>query len=174
MGEGEVRYNNGARALHWAIALLIIANLATGLLHDPLEDYVRLMPLHKSLGLTILVLSLARILWRFTWKRPAYPETMSSSEVALAKVVHWVFYALMLIMPLTGWVVTSAGKYPLNWFGLFDVPKFDVVRESATYTLNHEAHELLGYIFLALVVLHVAAALRHHFVLRDGILRRMI
>lgn len=169
-----MRYNRGARALHWAIALLVIANLASGLLHDALDGVIRLMPFHKASGLTILALSVIRVLWRFTWRHPPYPATLSASEIALARAVQIAFYGLMILMPLTGWVVTSAGKYPLSWFGLFDVPKFAVAKDSITYAINHEAHELLGYLFLALVVLHIAAALRHHYILKDGILRRMI
>ncbi|WP_427963414.1 cytochrome b [Altererythrobacter sp.] len=174
MSEDTIRYNRGAQALHWIIALLIIANLATGLLHDPLEDYVRLMPLHKSTGITILLLSLARIAWRFTWTRPPYPDSMSAKEVALAKAVQALFYVMMVLMPVTGWITTSAGKYPLTWFGLVDIPKFSVTRDSATYAFNHEAHEVMGFVFLALVALHVGAALRHQFLLKDGILRRMV
>jgi len=168
------RYNRGARALHWTIALLVIANLATGLLHDPLEDYVRLMPFHKATGLTILALSIARILWRTTWTRPPYPSGTSQATILSARLVQAIFYALMLAMPLTGWILASAGKYPLEWFGLFEVPKFAVTRDSATYAIGHETHEILGWVFLALVVLHIAAALRHEFLLREPILRRMM
>ncbi|MBD3728221.1 MAG: cytochrome b [Sphingomonadales bacterium] len=173
MSAAAIRYNRGARLLHWLIAALVIANLASGLLHDPLEDYVRLMPSHKAIGMSVLALSLARLAWRFTWRAPAYPEAMTAFERGSAKAVHALFYLLMLAMPLTGWIVSSASKYPLDWFGLFDIPKLAVTKGSATYGFGHEAHELLGYLFLALVVLHVAAALRHHFVLRDDILRRM-
>jgi cytochrome b561 len=99
---------------------------------------------------------------------------MSGLEIAAAKAVHLVFYGLMLAMPLTGWIMSSAGKYPLTWFGLFDIPKLPVTRESALYDLGHEGHEILGWLFLALAVLHIAAALRHHLLLKDNVLRRMM
>ena len=169
----DERYNAVARALHWIIAVLIIGNIAGGLLHEPLEDVVNLMPLHKASGLTVLVLSLVRIAWRLTWRAPAQPAGMSAFEVFAAKTTHIVFYALMLAMPLTGWIMASAGKYPLSWFGLFDWPKLAVTRESPVYGIAHEGHELLGWLTLALVVLHVGAALRHHFLLKDNVLRRM-
>lgn len=169
----DERYNAVARALHWIIAALIIGNIAGGLLHEPLEDVVNLMPLHKASGLTVLVLSLVRIAWRLTWRAPAYPAEMSALEVFAAKATHFAFYALMLAMPLTGWIMASAGKYPLSWFGLFDWPKLPVTRESPLYGIAHEGHELLGWLTLALVVLHVGAALRHHFLLKDNVLRRM-
>ena len=166
------RYNAAARAFHAGIAVLVIANLTTGLLHEPLEDAVNLMPLHKSLGLTILVVSVARVLWRFTWKAPAYGPTVGRVDVALAKVAHALFYGLLLLLPLTGWIMSSGSQRPLAWFGV-PVPKFDVVRESPLWETAHEGHELLGYLMLALAVLHIAAALRHHFILKDGVLRRM-
>lgn len=169
-----VRYNKGARTLHWAIAVLVIANLTTGLLHDPLESYVRLMPFHKATGMTILALSLVRILWRARWQRPPYPPGISRGAILSARVVQAAFYALMIVMPVTGWILASAGKYPLDWFGLFELPKLPVVRDSTAYAIGHELHEVLGWLFLALVVLHVAAALRHHYLLREPILRRMM
>lgn len=167
------RYNRVARALHWIIAALIIGNLAGGLLHDALEDVINLMPLHKASGMTVLALSLARIAWRFTWRAPAYPAEMSGLEVFAARATHGVFYALMLAMPVTGWIMSSAGKYPLSWFGLFDLPKLPVSRDDPLYAIGRGGHELLGWMFLALVILHVGAALRHHFILKDNVLRRM-
>ena len=169
-----VRYNAVARALHWTIALLVIFNLGSGLLNEALEDTIRLIPLHKAVGLTIFALTLVRIGWRLTWTRPPYPASMSRAEVGAAQAVHGAFYILLLAMPLTGYVMASAGKYPLDWFGLFDVPKAAVVRDSAVYTLSRSGHGLLGWLFFGLAVLHVAAALRHRFVLRDEVLRRML
>jgi cytochrome b561 len=168
------RYNGVARALHWVIALLVIGNIAGGLLHEPLEDVVNLMPLHKAAGMTVLALTIVRISWRFTWIAPPRPAGTSGLEVAAARAVHLVFYGLMLAMPLTGWIMSSAGKYPLTWFGLFDIPKLAVTRDDPLYGLGREGHELLGWMFLALAVLHIAAALRHHLLLKDNVLRRMV
>lgn len=173
MSQAEERYNRGARTLHWLIAALVIANLATGLLHDPLEPYMRIMPIHKATGITILALSLARIAWRFAWAHPPYPDTVSREEILAARTVQVLFYGLMIVMPLTGYVLASAGKFPLEWFGLFDIPKMPISAESPMVSASREAHGLLGWLFTALVVLHVAAALRHHFILKDGVLRRM-
>ena len=167
------RYNAGARALHWIIAILLIVELALGLLHEPLEDVVKLIPLHKAIGLTILALSVGRLFWRLSWRRPPLPAAMPRWEAATAHGVHILFYFLLIAMPLTGWLFSSAGKYPLSWFGLFDVPKLPVTKDSLIYNISHEGHELMGWLFLALVVLHIAAAMRHHFILRDGLLRRM-
>ena len=168
------RYNSIARALHWIIAVLIIGNIAGGLLHDALEDVVNLMPIHKASGMTVLALSVVRIAWRLTWRAPAHPAGMSALDVLAAKATHLVFYGLMLAMPLTGWIMSSAGKYPLSWFGLFDLPKLPVTREDVLYGIAHDGHELLGWLFAALAVLHIAAALRHHSLLRDRVLERML
>jgi len=172
--DGTARYNSMARALHWVIALLVIGNLAGGLLHDALEDVINLMPLHKASGMTVLALSLVRIAWRLTWTAPRPPSSMSGLEIAGAKAVHALFYGLMLAMPLTGWIMSSAGKYPLTWFGLFDIPKLPVTRETPLYDLGHEGHEILGWVFIVLALLHIAAALRHHLLLKDNVLRRMM
>jgi cytochrome b561 len=164
---GTTKYNAGARALHWIIALLILANLASGLLHLAI-------PIHKAIGLTVLALSLARLGWRFMWTAPAYPASMARREIAAAHAVHGVLYVLMIAMPLSGWVMASAGKYPLSWFGLFAWPKLPVAKDGGLYAIGHGFHGTGGWVLLALVAGHVAAALRHRFVLKDGILRRML
>lgn len=169
-----VRYNAVARALHWLIALIIIGNIIGGLAHDALEDVFNVMPLHKSLGLLVLALSVFRLAWRLTNKPPALPDTMPGWERGTAHVLVWIFYAAMIIVPLSGWVMSSAGKYPLNFFGLFDVPKFAVAPKSALAGAAHETHEIFGLLLIPLILLHVGAALRHHFVLRDDTLRRML
>jgi cytochrome b561 len=167
------RYTRVAQALHWAIAILILFNLWLGFAHDSLPRDWPVMPVHKSVGLTVLVLSLVRIGWRLMNPPPPMLATMPQWEKLVGNVTHFAFYALLLIMPLTGWIMSSAGDRPLSWFFLFDVPKFGVTKGDAIVGLSSEGHEILGFLFAALVVLHVAAALRHHFVLKDGTLRRM-
>jgi cytochrome b561 len=168
------RYNRTARALHWIIAVLVIGNIAGGLLHDTVKDTINLIPLHKSAGMTVLALTLVRIGWRFTWRAPLHPASVGRLEVAAARGVHMLFYGLLLAMPLSGWIMASAGKYPLTWFGLLYLPKLAVTREDPAYLVGREVHGTLGWLFAALVVLHVAAALRHHFILRDRVLERML
>ena len=165
------RYNSVARAFHAVIAVLVIGNLLGGLLADDLPKTWNVIPLHKSMGLLILILSVGRILWRFTWKTPLYRPALKSKELMLAKTVHVTFYALLLIMPLTGWIFSSAGKYGAAFFGI--PVSLPIVKDNPLAGLSREGHEILGYAFAALVVLHVAAALRHHYLLKDGVLRRM-
>ena len=164
-------YSRVARALHWIMALLIIANLIGGLAHDALGDWV--MPLHKSTGLLVLALALFRLGWRIGHPAPPYPATMAAWEKLVAAVTHVILYAMMILIPLTGWIMSSAGRWPLDFYGLFPVPKFAVSKGDAIVGISHEGHELLAYAMIALLVLHVAAALRHHFILKDDVLRRM-
>lgn len=167
------RYSRGAIAFHWSIAALIIFNLWLGLAHDSLPDDWKVMPIHKAVGVTILILTLARIGWRFGHPAPPLPAHMPAWERLAANVSHFVLYAFMLIMPLSGWAMVSGVKRrPLEWFGLFDIPYLPVSEGVAH--LGHEVHEVLGWGFVALILLHAGAALRHHFLLRDNVLVRML
>ncbi|MCU0728526.1 MAG: cytochrome b [Sphingopyxis sp.] len=165
------RYSRVSRWLHWGMAILIIGNLAGGLLHD--VNAALIMPIHKATGIGILALTMLRIVWRMAKPAPAWPTDMKMWEGALASFTHGLLYAFMLLVPLSGWVMSSASEYPISFFGLFDVPKFAIVRESTLWNVAHEGHELMGFALIALLVLHIGAALRHHFVLKDGILHRM-
>lgn len=165
------RYNSVARGFHAVLAVLIIGNLAGGLLNDYLPKDWNVIPLHKSMGLLILLLSVGRIVWRFTWKTPPYRPALKSGELMLAKVVHVTFYALILLMPLTGWIFSSAGKYGAAFFGI--PVSLPITKANPIAGLSAEVHEIFGYAMAALVVLHIAAALRHHYMLKDGVLRRM-
>lgn len=167
-------YDRVARALHWSIAILVIANIAIGIGHDRLKDLFPAMPIHKAIGLTVLALTVVRIAWRLTHRPPPLPGGMAGWERGAAQLTHAVFYALLVVLPLTGWIMSSAGEYPLTWFWLFDIPKFAVSKGDAVVGLSRGSHGTLGLLFGALVAIHVAAALRHHFILRDGVLRRML
>lgn len=167
------RYNAGARTLHWVIAVLIILNLILGLFHDALGSAFAVIPFHKSVGLTILVLSVLRLAWRMTWKAPPYPGSLPASEIAIARTVHAILYVLMIAMPLSGWIMSSAGKYPLTFFGLFDWPKFAVTRGDLLVKVGQNFHGIGGWILLVLALGHIAAALRHQLLLKDGVFQRM-
>jgi len=168
------RYSRGAIAFHWAIAALVLVNLFIGLFHESLLEGVRAMPTHKAIGVTVLVLSVARLGWRLTHRPPDFPEHMPGWEKALAKGVHWLFYALLIVLPLSGWAFSSDPERlrPFSWFGLFEVPLLPVSADLAGFA--HEAHERMGLAMAGLVALHIAAALRHHFLLRDKVLVRML
>lgn len=169
-----IRYTSTARLLHWTMALLIVANLILGFAHDALPKGFPVMPIHKSIGITVLALTILRVVWRLTHRPPPLPANLPAWEKGAAHLTHFFFYAFMLVLPLSGWILTSAGTRPLNWFFLFDVPKFGVSKEDAIVGLSRSAHEVLPWIWVALLLVHIGAALRHHFILKDDVLRRMI
>jgi cytochrome b561 len=169
------RYSSVAIALHWLMALAIIGNLAGGLLHDfvPREGGQRafVMGLHKSFGLTIIALTCMRLGWRLANPPPLLPAYFTRGEAMLAKAGHWAFYALMLVLPLSGWVMADKNDRPLQYFGLFDVPKFGVGKTIGEQF--EEVHELLGWAMLALLALHIIGVIKHMVMDRDNLLPRM-
>lgn len=167
------RYSRVAIAFHWTIAALVLVNLWIGLGGDSLPKDWTVMPVHKAIGITVLALTLARIAWRLAHPAPRLPDHLQPWERAASHISHFLLYAFMLIMPLSGWAMSSGAKRrPLEWFGLFDIPYLPI--SPAVADIGHEVHELLGWGFVALIAVHFAAALRHHFLLRDNILARML
>ena len=167
------RYSRVAIWFHWSIAALVIANLAIGLLHDNLLHGIAwAIPLHKSFGMTVLALTAGRISWRLVHRPPQLPLAMPRWEQGAAHAAHWALYGLMLFMPMTGWMLSSGSrKYPIGFFGLFDIPFLPISKGTGDWA--HNAHTVFGWVMLALVAVHILAALRHHFILRDHILGRM-
>ncbi|MDQ4421354.1 cytochrome b [Sphingobium sp. DEHP117] len=172
--QGLVKYDGVARALHWVMALAIIIELRLGLTSDAWEANPWAPGVHKSIGLTILMLTLFRLGWRLKHTPPALPADTPHWQAVSARGLHILFYVMMIGVPLSGWIFTSAGPYPLNWFGLFDIPKLAVVKGSLLAEAAHEGHEIMGTLFLPLLLLHVGAALYHHFRLKDKVLKRML
>ena len=180
----ERRYTRVAIALHWLIAALILTNLPLGWLMVGAEGVRKftLFQLHKSVGITVLALTLARIAWRFANPPPAYPPTMKRWERSAAHLVHLLFYALMLAMPLTGWIIVSASalNIPTLLFGAVPLPHLAFVHDlslgtrHAVETNVGTGHALLAYLFASLIALHVLAALKHQFVERDAVLPGML
>lgn len=174
------RYNAIAMTLHWLMAFFIIALLAIGKImvdlprDDP--DKFALYQMHKSVGLTILILTVLRIVWRVMHKSPLLPAGMPRWEQIAAKSTQGILYLMMIAIPLTGWAIasTSSSGIPTMWFGLFEVPMLPVGTDHDTHELAEEAHELLGNITILLLLLHVAAALKHHFWDKDDVLKSMV
>jgi len=168
------RYSTGAIWFHWIIALLVIFNIVVGIFHEGVPALRALMPAHKAVGITVLVLTIARIAWRLGHRPPPLPGHLAAWERTTAITVRRIFYALMLLMPLSGWIMVSASTHPkpLPWFGLFDVPLLPVAHAAGSPAGT--THAVLGYLFAALAVLHILGALRHQLILRDSVLGRMI
>jgi len=190
------RYTAVAIVLHWAIAAAILFQLPLGfIMHERAEHGAATQAvfdayqLHKSIGLTVLGLSLVRLGWRLLHPPPPFPEHLPEWERFSARAVHYAFYLLMILMPLSGWIYVSAGwsvhdNAPLpvqtRWFGLFEVPHLfnlpqasqDVRADAAEAALG--AHLTMAWLLIGLAVLHVAAALKHQFFDKDAVLAHMV
>jgi cytochrome b561 len=196
MASPAQRYTAVAIVLHWAIAIAILLMIPLGWwMGDALEapetqaQAIAAFQLHKSVGLTVLALSIVRLGWRLANPAPPLPEGMKAWERAAATATHWGFYVVMLALPLTGWLYVSTGwsvhdnrplEVPTVYFGLFQAPHLfglshlaDDARASLAGVLEF-GHSKLAWGAIALTVLHVAAALKHQFADRDGLLGRMV
>lgn len=171
---GQQRYTKVASSLHWLIAIAVLTNIGLAMLTEGLPRETRgpLMGIHKALGITILGLTLLRILWRFGHKAPPLPSSVKNWERVLSRAVHFLFYLLLIALPLSGWMMSSAADRPINFFGLFMLPSIAAPDEALADAM-HARHEVLGLTMVALAVLHIAAALKHQFVNRDGLIGRM-
>lgn len=169
------RYGSVAQALHWVVVLLLIGQVAVGkIAHEMPDGFDKLVLLarHKSVGITILALAALRLAWRLV-DRPPAPPPMPRWQFVASRATHWGLYALLFAMPLTGWMMSSASNYPVSWFGLVQLPDFVAPDRDLKHTME-EIHETLAKALIALALLHVAAALKHQFVNRDGLVWRML
>jgi cytochrome b561 len=170
------RWGSVAQLLHWVVVILIIAQFTLALLADDLPNGMKklvLLSRHKSIGLTILVLALVRLGWRWGNPVPTLPSTLKPYERALSRITHVLLYVLLLAIPLTGWMMSSARGFPVSWFGFFQLPDL-VPKDKALFEALQETHEALAWSLAAIVALHIGAALKHHFMLKDDVLRRML
>lgn len=168
------RYTPLAIALHWLLALAIVVAFGVGLymVELPLSmNRLKLYNWHKWAGMSILALSALRLLWRLAHRPPAAPTGPLWQQRA-GHLVHGLLYALFFALPLAGWAYSSAAGFPIVWFGLLPLPDFVPVDKSLAETLKL-VHRLLAYGLAVLVLAHVAAALKHQLIDRDGLLLRM-
>lgn len=173
-------YGAVAVILHWLIAIAILFMVYLG---KTMDDDFEAIQLHKSLGITILALSVLRLGWRLINPQPPLPEGMSALERFGARATHWLFYILMIGIPLSGWAYVSASPYSdmikTKIWGVLELPNLPFLatvedREALAERIE-DVHGLMGYWpLLALVALHVLAALKHHFWNRDNVLTRML
>jgi cytochrome b561 len=181
LGESR-RYATVSIILHWTIAVLIVVNIALGVTARDAHPHVQpvILGYHESIGLTVLILSILRLVWRILNPMRALPESMSRWERGLARAVHAGFYIIMIGMPLTGWLAVSSSLVgsPIHYFGVATWPFFPLVRGLPAGQLARVhlgvslTHSTLGKITLGLLALHVAGALKH-MATRDGIAWRM-
>jgi len=168
------RYSGVAIALHWLMALLILGNFCLGLYMADLPLSIQRLHLfnyHKWTGATILAIAALRLLWRLTHRPP--PDLPAPRwQIRAAHVTHWALYALFFAVPLAGWAYSSASGFQVVVYGVIPLPDF-VPKDKALADSLKELHEILAWVLFSLVALHVAAAMKHTLVDRDGLLRRM-
>ncbi|MBV8500867.1 MAG: cytochrome b [Paucibacter sp.] len=169
------RYSPVAMALHWLLALAIIGAFCVGLYMADLPfsmARLKLFNQHKWAGITILALSVLRLLWRLFNKPPA-DLPMPNWQARAAHLTHGLLYAAFFAVPLSGWAYSSAAGFPIVWFGVLPLPDLVAPDKALAETLK-QAHHLLAFGLAALVVAHVSAALKHQFIDRDGLIQRML
>lgn len=195
MTDTTARYDKVAILLHWVVGVLILGMFALGFWMHELPKELKVdsldlfelgiytvqfseptslrtfyFNLHKSIGVTVLALVVFRVFWRLRHVPPAFPQTMQAWEKKLAEVVHRAMYLLMLAMPLSGVLMSIYSKYGIQWFGITLVEGLDNPALRDTFK---EAHEMIGFLLLLLIVLHVVAAIKHKVVDKDDVMQRM-
>ena len=169
-------YTGTAISLHWAMALLIFTAFPLGVyMHDLLlTPYkLRLFNYHKWIGMTALIVAVVRVAWRMVYRPPGLPATMPLWERSAALAMHLLLYALIFAAPLTGWLMSSASGFQTVLFGVIPLPDLiEKDKELGQFLL--ELHRNLDYLLIALISVHVAAALKHHFFAHDDVLTQMI
>ncbi len=185
MARSLSRYSWVAIGLHWVIALLILTNILVAWKFNTMKPGLAVFQAiqwHKSIGITVLLLSLARLAWRLFNPPPALPEHMPAWEKLAANAVHWGFYGIMIGMPLSGWAMVSTSKYnlPTLLYGKVPWPHIAPLHTLAPATKavwsywSQTTHDTLAWMAYALIVLHVGAALKHMLIDRDEVVARMI
>lgn len=175
-GQNRFAYDRGQRALHWTMALIIIVAIVLGVIAAflPVGQQPRkgLLEIHKSLGMTALVLLMVRLAWRVWAGEPPYRRPLDRMTHWASRAGHAALYVLMIAMPVTGYMFSAAGGYSLPWFGLFQWPRL-LPRDKAVTDWGELLHDRAAWIIGAVVLLHLAAVAWHHWIKRDEVLSRM-
>jgi cytochrome b561 len=170
------RYGAVAQSFHWIIAGLIVTQFVLGWTAAGLPiglHKLAVLARHKSFGMTVLMLAVLRLIWRVRHAPPPLPAGMSRVERRLARATHAAFYVLLFTLPVSGWLMSSAKKFSVSWFGLFTWPDLIGKSESA-FEMLRTTHHGLGLVLFSIAVLHILAALKHHFLNKDDVLLRML
>ena len=170
-------YTGTARSLHWLILALLIAQFIFAWTMPHIGRTVpvsTLIDLHVWFGVTILFVAVIRLLWRVTHREPEPEDGLPPWQVASARLMHWALYVLLFAIPILGWINASWRDMTVSFFTLFDLPKLLATRAPGWGWTGDIHGFLANWVLLVLVGLHVAAALYHHFIRGDGVLRRML
>ena len=168
-------YTRTAKSLHWLMALLLIGLLALGFYMQDLPlspEKLQLYAWHKWAGVSAFLLVLLRLSWRLAHTPPPLPASMPRTMQLAAHAGHLLLYGLMIVIPLSGWLMSSAKGFQTVWFGVLPIPDL-IGKDKATGELLALVHKSLNLLFVAAILGHVAAALKHHFIDKDGLHDRM-
>jgi len=180
MNAAALRYDRVAMSLHWLLAAAILASVCSGLYASSLPfspARLRWVNWHKWLGIAVLFASGLRLLWRLRQRAPDLPSAVLGRMAAWQRLaypwVHRAMYLLFLAVPLAGWAYSSAAGFPIVWLGVLPLPDW-VTADKALAPVLRTAHQALAYGLGTLLVLHIAAVIKHQWVDRDGLLLRML
>jgi cytochrome b561 len=169
-------YTAIAKVFHWGMAVLILGLLTLGFVMTDMElspEKLQYYSWHKWAGVTVFMLVWLRLIWRVMNPPPAYPSSMSPMLKAFAHLGHAALYGLMIVIPLSGWLLSSAKGVQTVWFGVLPLPDL-LEKDKELGHLLHEVHEALNFVLLFLLAGHVAAAFKHHWIDKEDILKRML
>ena len=170
------RYTPVAIGLHWLVGIMILGSFGVGLYMADLPlspQKLKIYSWHKWAGVTIFMLVVIRCLWRLFNKAPALPAQLPQWQRRFAAATHYLLYALMFAIPLSGWLMSSAKGFQTVYFGVLPIP--DLLQKNVDLgDILRNVHEALNWLMISVVVLHAAAALKHHFIDKDDVLRRML
>lgn len=173
----QQRYTYTAMLFHWLVAVLVVAAFTLGLVMTDIPGLtptkLRYFSWHKWIGVTVLMLAVLRVLWRLFHPSPAYPDTMARWQQRAANGLHILLYVLIFAVPLSGYFYSLASGVPVVYLGLFELPVL-IDANPVLKPVLKGVHYWLNMLLAASVGVHVAAALKHQFVDRDGVLRRML
>ena len=172
----EHRYGAIAQLFHWVIVALIVTQFVLAIRAESLPRGMKLLntlALHKSIGMTVLMLAVLRLIWRWMNPIPADPPGMPGWQQVASRISHLALYAMIFVIPLVGWIASSARNFSVSWFGFFTWPNL-VEPSEAAFEFFQGTHAVLAWTLFAVALLHIAAALKHHFIDKDDVLRRML
>lgn len=176
MAKSVTGYSKSYKALHWLIAIVVIGMLSGSFFLGDLPNAMKgtAYMLHKSTGLVILALMLCRLVWIHISGKPDLPDSIPAWQRAASHLVHYGFYLFLLLMPLSGWIMSTASDKNPDFFGMFiaKFPGVPVDKQLAGFM--NQTHETIAWILIALVILHIGAALKHYFINKDDVLQRML
>jgi cytochrome b561 len=167
-------FSGAQRVLHWLVAIMVLAMLFIGvsMVSTLKPSFLTLIAIHKPLGIAILVLAVLRLGVRLRLGAPPLPDDLPQTQALASKLSHFVLYALLIAMPLVGWGMLSAGGYPIVLYGSLHLPAI-LPHDDQLHAILRATHTVLAYMFFTTILLHVAAALFHAWIRRDGVFRAM-